>query len=352
MIQLETTFNIGDCCIGDDSPCFIIAEAGSNHNRDLKMAFKLVDAAVAARADAVKFQTFTAETIASSVDTPLSRIQTAGASNLFELYKKLELPREWQREIYNYAKQRDLVFLSTPFDEKAVEELFEIGVEAFKIASFELCHFPLLRLAAQTGKPVLLSTGMATLGDIEEAIAVLMDEGCRKIGLFHCGIGYPMDPSEVNLQAMGTMKQAFPCPVGYSDHTLGIGVPIAAVSMGARLYEKHFTIDKSLPGPDHGFALDPKEFKMMISEIRTVEAAIGSKVKGPSASERAHKRRACRSIYSRVDMSAGTVVKPEMLAVLRPAAGLHPVHLTTIIGRRIVRDVRASEPITWSDFMR
>ncbi len=264
MFRLAESLEIGSNRIGENAPCYIIAEAGSNHNHDLKLAFRLIDIAAEAKADAVKFQSFTAEPIESPVDTDLSRIDFAGAKSLFELYKSLELPREWQKELFSYANEKGIMFLSTPFDEKAVDEFLEMGVEAFKIASFEIAHFPLLRHVAQTNKPILLSTGMAFLGEIEEAIAVLNDAGCDRIGLFHCGIGYPMNPHEVNLRAMTTIKQTFHCPVGYSsDHTLGISVPIAAVARGACMVEKHFTLDGNLSGPDHGFALEPKDLKSM-----------------------------------------------------------------------------------------
>jgi sialic acid synthase SpsE len=348
LFRLAESFNIGpQKKIGGSEPCFIIAEAGSNHNRDLKLAFKLIDIAFEANADAVKFQTFTAETIASDADTDLSKIDFAGAKSLFELYKNLELPREWQKDLFSYAKEKGITFLSTPFDEKAVDELFQIGVEAFKIASFEITHFPLLRHVAQTDKPVLLSTGMATLGEIEEAVEVLFDAGCDKIGLFHCGIGYPMKMEDVNLRAMDTMSHVFRCPVGYSDHTLGIEVPVAAVARGASMIEKHFTVGHELPGPDHGFALEPKDLMAMVSGIRIVEKALGSYLKGPAESELLHKKRGCRSLYAKKAIPKGTVITEDMVSVLRPGAGLHPRNMATIIGRRVVRDICQNEPLTW-----
>lgn len=347
MFKLAEGFEIGTKKIGKDAPCYIIAEAGSNHNRDLKLALQLIDIAVEANADAVKFQTFTAETIASQADTDLSKINFGSAKSLFELYKNLELPRAWQNELFNYAKEKGIMFLSTPFDEKAVDELFEIGVCAFKIASFELNHFPLLRHVARTGKPVLLSTGMATLAEIEEALLVLNDAGCNKIGLFHCGINYPMNPAEVNLRAMNIMRVAFGCPVGYSDHTLGIEVPIAVAAREGKLLEKHFTFDRELPGPDHRFALDPEELKTMVSGVRTVENALGVAWKGPTDSELVHKRRGCRSLHAKVDIAMGVEIREEMITILRPAAGLHPRYLFVVSGRKPKRDICAGEPITW-----
>ena len=351
LFKLAENFEIGTNKIGKGAPCYIIAEAGSNHNRDLKLAFQLIDVAVAASADAVKFQTFSAETIASDANIPLSRIDFAGAKSLFELYRGLELPREWQRELFEYSKEKGIMFLSTPFDQKAVDELLDIGVGAFKIASFELNHFPLLKHVGQSGKPVLLSTGMAFLGEIEEALAILTAVGCNRIGLFHCGIGYPMKLSEVNLLAMDTIKRAFQCPVGYSDHTEGIEVPLAAVARGASLIEKHFTLDRKLPGPDHGFAVEPDNLKRMISGIRCVEKALGTYFKGPSKSELMYKRRGCRSLYAKILISRGTVIREDMISVLRPAAGLHPRNLVSIIGRKAAREISQNEPLTWDCLM-
>ena len=351
MLHLENTFHIGKRIISTESPSYIIAEAGSNHNRDIKLAYRLIDIAAAARADAVKFQTFSADKIASKIDNSLTRIDFAGMKSLHELYAKIELPREWHKDLFEYAEEKQIAFLSTPFDEKAVEELHKLGVNAFKIASFEITHFPLLKIAAQTGKPVLLSTGMANLGEIEEAIQVLIENGCNQVGLFHCGISYPMPPEEINLKAMETMATAFQCPVGYSDHSLDITIPIAAVARGAKLIEKHFTLDKTLPGPDHSFALDPEELKLMVESIKTVEKAIGSHAKGTTESEKIHKKRGRRSLFARKDINKGTIVNETMISVLRPASGLHPRHLKDIIGRKILRDISENEPITWDHFM-
>ncbi len=345
--DLLRSFKIGHRCVGPDSPCFIIAEAGSNHNRDLKIAMKLIDAATDAKADAVKFQTFSAETIASQADIPLTRIDFAEAKSPYELFKKLEMPRSWHKELFDYASQKGIVFLSTPFDEKAVDELFEIGVEAFKIASFELNHFPLLKHAAQTKKPILLSTGMATLGEIEEALEVILANGGRSVGLFHCGISYPLNERDVNLRAMDTMANAFPCPVGYSDHTTGIAVPVAATARGARMIEKHFTLDRNLPGPDHAFALQPQELSDMVSSIRTVEFALGSPIKAPMESEMEFKARGRRSLFANLDISKGTIIQRGMISVLRPGAGLHPKYIDRIVGRPAARDILRHEPFSW-----
>jgi len=350
LMGLASSFSIGGKQVGAGAPSYIIAEAGSNHDRDLKQAFRLIDVAFEAGADAIKFQTFSAETIVCQGDHPLTKIDFAGAKSLFELFKGIELPREWQKELSDYAKSKGIEFLSTPFDEQAVDELYDIGVNAFKIASFELTHYPLLRHVAQTGKPVLLSTGMARIEEVAEAVAVLEDAGCREVGLFHCGIGYPMNPKEVNLRAMNTMAERFNCPVGYSDHTSGIAITTAAAALGASILEKHFTLDNALPGPDHAFALEPSELAAMIDSVRLAEEGLGSEEKGPAASELEYRQRGFRSMFSKRAILKGEAIGEDMIAVLRPAAGLHPRHLGDVVKKRAARDIGQYRPLQWEDF--
>lgn len=338
---------IGNHLIGKGEPCFIIAEAGSNHDRNLAQAHQLIDIAADARADAVKFQTFTAPKIAASTRDKIAHIDIGGAKSLYELYKKLELPREWQKELSLHANERGLVFLSTPFDNEAVDELDNLGVPAFKIASFEIVHLPLLRHVARKGKPIILSTGMANLGEIEEALNVIYDEGEKDVILLHCAINYPARFENVNLAAMNTMAQAFQIPVGYSDHTSGITVPIAAVARGACMIEKHFTLDKTLPGPDHAFALEPEELKAMVRGIRETEAALGSPIKQPAPDELLHLKRGRRSIFAKTDIPAGTPITKEMIDILRPGIGINPRFLDIVIGRCARKAIESNEPITW-----
>lgn len=345
------TFKIDDRQVGGGAPCYVIAEAGSNHDGDINQAFRLIDVAAEAKADAVKFQVFSAATIASPVDIPINRIDVAGAKSPFELFKGLEMPREWLADLFAYARDKGITFLATPFDEAAVDQLFDLGVSAFKVASFEINHFPMLARVAATGRPVLLSTGMADLGDVEEAMAVLESNGCSETALFHCGIGYPMDPAGVNLRAMQTLEQAFGCPVGYSDHTDGITVPVAAVAMGGKLIEKHFTVDRSLPGPDHPFALEPAELRDMVVAVRATEEAMGSPVKRAVESELEFKRRGRRSLFAGKPIAAGTVITRDMIKVLRPGVGLHPRHMETIVGSKATRDIGEHEPLSWDCFM-
>ena len=344
-------FRIDGRDVGGEAACYIIAEAGSNHDGDIDQAFRLIDVAAEAKADAVKFQVFSAETIASPAEIPINRIDVAGAKSPFELFKGLEMPREWLPDLFAYARDRGITFLATPFDEAAVDQLFDLGVSAFKVASFEINHFPMLARVAATGRPVLLSTGMAGLGDVEEAMAVLESNDCSEVALFHCGIGYPMELGDVNLRVMRTMKQAFECPVGYSDHTEGITVPTAVVAMGGELIEKHFTVDRSLPGPDHPFALEPGELRDMVTAVRATEVAMGSRVKAAVESELEFKRRGRRSLFAGKAIAAGTVIARDMIEVLRPGVGLHPRHLDAIVGRKASRHIQEHEPLSWDCFM-
>lgn len=339
---------INDKIVGPDEPCFIIAEAGSNHDCKMEQARQLIDIAASAGADAVKFQSFSADKIAAKTKDKIVKIDIAGAKTLYDLYKNLELPIDWLEKLRDYAKSRDIIFLSTPFDEQAADELDSLDMPAFKIASFELVHIPLLRHIARKGKPIILSTGMANLGEIEEAVNAILEEGNDKIILMHCGIGYPLDVEAVNLAAMDTLRQAFPYPVGYSDHTLGVAIPFAAVSRGAKIIEKHFTISRKLKGPDHKFAMESDELKAMVRGIRDIEKAIGSPRKEVIESELIHYNRGRRSLFARVNIPKGTIITKDMLAVLRPGIGLKPKYLEIIVGRKAAVDIEAQEPIKWN----
>jgi len=298
---------IGDELIGEEEPCFIIAEAGVNHNGSVELAKKLIDAAKDAGADAVKFQTFKAESVVVK-DAQKAEYQkeTTGEGSQYVMIKKLELAEEDFRELADYAEKKDIMFLSSPFDKDSVDLLHELDVPAFKVGSGEITNLPLLRYIAKKGKPIILSTGMSTLGEIEEALDVIRSEGVEDIILLHCVSNYPARIEDVNLRAMGTLKQAFKLPVGFSDHTLGITAPIAAVALGACVIEKHFTLDRNLPGPDHRASLEPDELKEMVKAIREVEKALGNGIKKPTKEEEKIKKVAGRSIVAKVDISKGT----------------------------------------------
>jgi len=335
--------------LGNDNKCFIIAEAGSNHDRDLGQAKKLIDIAKDAGADAVKFQLFSADKIAADTTHPISQLgsEYGSVKTLYDLYKGLELPREWVGELKDYAVSKDIMFLATPFDYEAVDILEDIQTEAYKVASFEIVDIPFIKYIAGKGKPIILSTGMASLGEIEDAVKAIYERENSQTALLHCGISYPMPMDEVNLAAMDTLRQAFQVPVGYSDHTPGITVPIAAVARGAQIIEKHFTVDKTLKGPDHKFALNPDELKNMVKSIRDVEKAIGSCIKRNTASEELHKARGRRSIFAITDITEGTVITKDMIGILRPGVGLMPKYVDIVIGRKAQKDIKKNEPITW-----
>ena len=336
---------IDNYSISNGEQTFIIAEAGANHNRDFGMAKKLIDVAADSKADAVKFQTYSAETLYSK-KTPEFSYQKG--QNVYDLIKSIELPREWQQELAEYADQRGIMFLSTPFDYAAVDELDEIGVPAFKFASFEIVDLELLKYAASKQKPMIISTGMANLGEIEDAISAIRSAGNNDIVLLHCNSLYPTPPEVVNLRAMKTMREAFKLPVGFSDHTLGIHISLAAVAMGAYVIEKHFTLDRNLPGPDHSFAIEPDELKEMVGYVREIEEAKGSGIKEKSKLEGEEQYlKARRSIHAKVDIPKGTKIIKDMLVVKRPGYGIKPKFMDVVVGRTARIDIEEEEWITW-----
>ena len=346
---MKREIRIGERVVGPGHPVYVIAEAGSNHDRKMDQAKRLVDIAVEAGADAVKFQTFQAEKIATRAHVKIRYLEELGLhiQEMQDLYRPLELPREWHAELAEYAALQGIDFLSTPFDEEAVDLLDDIGVQAFKIASFELWHLPLIRHASSKGKPIFLSTGMANLGDIEDALSAVRTEGNDQAALFHCAISYPVPFQDVNLRAMHTMQQAFGVPVGLSDHSAGITVPIAATALGACMIEKHFTLSRTLPGPDHRFAIEPHELTAMVRAIRDTEQALGSPIKAHTPAEDEYRLQGRRSIHAIRDIPKGTVITREMVAILRPGTGVLPKFLDIVVGRRAATDIAAHEPITW-----
>ena len=335
---------IGDQLIGDEEPCFIIAEAGSNHNGSLEQAKKLVDVAAEAKADAVKFQIFKAESLYSKYTPEFSYLK---GQNTYELIKSIETPREWIKELAEYCKKRGIIFLASVFDFEAID-ILDKYVPAFKIASFEITDLELLKYAAEKGKPMIISTGMANLGEIEDAITAIRSVGNENIILLHCNSLYPTPVEIVNLRAIETMKTAFKVPVGFSDHTLGIHIPIAAVAMGACMIEKHFTLDRTLPGPDHSFAIEPDELKEMVRCIREVEKAKGSGIKEKSDLESEEMYvKARRSIHAKVDIPKGTKITRDMLIIKRPGYGIKPRFIDMVVGREAKKDIREDEWISW-----
>ena len=337
-------FNGLNKLIGEGESCFIIAEAGSNHNGRLEHAKKMIDVAVAAGADAVKFQIFKAEDLYSKYTPEFSYLK---GKNTYELIKSIETPREWIKELAGYCKEKNMVFLASPFDFEAVD-ILDKYVPAFKIASFEILDLELLKYAAEKGKPMIISTGMANLGEIEDAIDAIKSVGNEDIILLHCNSLYPTPVEVVNLKAIETMRTAFKVPVGFSDHTLGIHLPIAAVAMGACVIEKHFTLDRILPGPDHSFAIEPAELKELVRCIRDVEKARGNGIKEKSELESEEMYvKARRSIHAKVNISKGTKITKDMLIVKRPGYGIKPKFIDLVVGREAKKDIKEDEWIIW-----
>jgi N-acetylneuraminate synthase len=330
---------------------YIIAEAGVNHNGSVDLALQLVEAAKDCGADAVKFQTFRADRIASrsAAKAQYQERQTGNAESHFEMLQRLELNAEAHRRLIDRCRQIDIEFLSSPFDEESVDLLDALGVSQFKVPSGEVTNLPLLRHIASKGRPVILSTGMSTLGEVEEAVLALQAKGTAPITLLHCVTQYPAPYSEINLRAMQTLRAAFGLPVGYSDHTEGIEIAVAAVAMGAQVIEKHFTIDRSLPGPDHAASLEPAELKRMVTAIRNVESALGNGVKVPAPCEIPNISVARKSLIAARNLSAGHRLRAEDITIKRPGTGISPKFLQVLVGHTLRTDVKEDEVIHWND---
>jgi len=338
---------IGDRLIGEEEPCFIIAEAGVNHNGNINLAKKLIEVSKDAGVDAVKFQTFKAESVVvkNAKKAEYQKETTDARESQYDMIKKLELTEEDFKELADYAKEKDILFLSSPFDKESVDLLDGVNVPVFKIASGEITNFPLLKHIAEKGKPIILSTGMATLGEIEDALRVIREVGVDDVVLLHCVTSYPAKMEDVNLMVLGTLKYAFKLPVGFSDHTHGITVPIAAVSLGAVVIEKHFTLDKNLPGPDHKASLEPDELKEMVMAIRYVEKALGDGIKLPTKEEEEIKKVARRSVVAKVDIPEGAIITEDMLDVKRPGTGIAPKYFDLVVGRKAKENIKKDEII-------
>jgi pseudaminic acid synthase len=345
-----TTVEIAGKLVGDGQPTFIVAETSANHDQDLSQALELVDVAAKARVDAVKLQTYTPDSLTLPTSHPSARVDPVwGANNLYELYQKAAMPYHFHKPLFERAREHGLIAFSTAYDESSVDYLEGLGIPAYKVASFELVHLPLLRHIGQTRKPVILSTGMASIGEVEEALNTLVSAGTEQIILLHCCSVYPADPATVNLAAMQALRQAFGYPVGFSDHTLSCAVPVAAVALGACMIEKHFTNDPQRPGPDHRFSTGPKDLRRMVEGIREAEMAIGNGRKAMAACEAENRAVGRRSLFAAVDIPPGAIITREMIRVVRPGAGLHPRYLEVAVGRVARQRIPAGWPIIWED---
>jgi N-acetylneuraminate synthase len=329
--------------VGPGFPCLIVAEAGVNHNGSLEMAKRLVDTAVGAGVDVVKFQSFKAERLAASsapkADYQLST--TGGGESQLEMLRRLELSETAQKEIKDYCREKGILFMSTPFDEGSADFLEGLGVGVFKIPSGEITNLQFLAHVARKGKPMIVSTGMSSVEEVEVAVRTIQGVGNQQLVLLHCVSRYPTEPAEVNLRAMGTMEATFHVPVGYSDHTMGVPVALAAVALGACVIEKHFTLDRSLPGPDHQASLEPKELADLVHGIRIVEASLGHGRKEPTLSEASTAAVARKSLVAARDIAAGSALTEQDITVKRPGTGLAPTMLSHLLGRRAVKDIPA-----------
>lgn len=355
ILEASMSIKIGNKTLGPEHPCFIIAEASSNHGGDINRAKKMIEAAAWASADAVKFQVFSADKIAANTDDPRTIVRADEKSvfvkkdtKLIDLYRENELPRSWLPELAKYAIEKSIIFFATPFDDEAVDQLEAVHVPAYKIASYELLDVPLLRKVASTNKPIIISTGMAHLGDIEFALQTLKS---NQTLILHCNSTYPVQAENVNLRAMETLRLAFPhCIIGFSDHTLGIAIPQAAVVLGAKVIEKHFYLDDGIHTVDDQFSITPNEFKQMVTNIRLIEAAIGSTEKKPSKIEEKEKVQARRSLWVIKDIKSGEKFDEQNIGCLRPGIGLPSQHYDIVIGKKAIRSLKAGKPLEWEDF--
>lgn len=328
---------------------FVIAEAGVNHNGELSRALKLVDAAVQAGADAVKFQTFRAEKLVTA-QAPKAQYQkkaTGAKENQQAMLRKLELSPEAHRKLSMYCRQKGILFLSTPFDEESADFLEELGVTFFKVPSGELTNLAFLAHIARKKKPMIVSTGMSTLIEVSAAVETIRRAGNPPLALLHCVSDYPAAPADANLRAMKTMADEFRVPVGYSDHTLGVAIALAAGALGAAVIEKHFTLDKNLPGPDHGMSLDPVELKAMVAGLRQITSALGDGIKRPRPREEDARAAARKSVVLALKAAAGTRLTRKFLAVKRPGTGIAPARLNDLIGRKLKKALPADTVLDW-----
>lgn len=327
----------------------IIAEAGVNHNGDIELAKQLINVAAEAKADIVKFQTFKSEKcISRNAQKAKYQLGTTNAQeSQLDMVKKLELDKKSHEILINYCKSKNIEFLSTPFDLESIELLDKFGLKIFKIPSGEITNLPYLRKIGQLNKQVILSTGMANLGEIESALNILTKYGTQRknITILHCNTEYPTPFCDVNLKAMQTIKKAFKVKVGYSDHTLGIHIPIAAVAMGACVIEKHFTLDRNMEGPDHKASLEPNELATMVNAIRDIEISLGNGIKKASKSEMKNKNIARKSIVAIQPIKKGEILDEKNLYVKRPGGGISPMEWDKVIGKRAIRDFDIDEPI-------
>ncbi|MBV9157462.1 MAG: pseudaminic acid synthase [Acidobacteriaceae bacterium] len=346
---MSISFEIGKRRIGAGSNVFVIAELSANHNQNFEQAAALVHAAHEAGADAIKLQTYTPDTLTIKADGKCFRVGGGtlwDGRTLYDLYSEAYTPWEWHPKLKSIANELGMELFSSAFDPTAVDFLEDMGVPVHKVASFEVVDIPLIEKMAQTGKPLIISTGMASLAEIEEAVGAARRAGAAEIALLKCTSAYPASPEDMNLKTIPHLAEAFQTPVGLSDHTMGATVPAAAVALGACIVEKHLTLSRSLGGPDGAFSLEPDEFKQMVDAVRTVEKAVGQVHYGLSSGE-LRSRAFRRSLFVVEDVKQGDAFTPENVRSIRPANGLPPKHLKQVLGRRAGVDIKRGTPLEW-----
>lgn len=341
---------IGTQPIGEGHKPFIIAEMSGNHNQSLERALQIVDAAADAGAHAIKLQTYTADTLTINHKEGLFSIDDKDSlwkgQNLYDLYKQAYTPWEWHAPIFEHAKKRGIIAFSSPFDESSVDFLTGLGVGAFKIASFENNHWPLLKKVAKTGKPVIMSTGLSRLADVDESVRVLRESGCEDLIILKCTSTYPANPENTNLLAIPELQKLFNCHVGLSDHTMGIGVAIASVTLGVRIIEKHFTLSRADGGVDSAFSLEPDELKSLVIESERAFQALGSPAFRITDAEKSSLRFK-RSLYVTEDVKEGDLFTEQNLRIIRPGDGIHPKFIYDIMGKKASKNIQKGTPFNW-----
>jgi len=342
---------IGNDHVGDNWPSCIVAEAGINHNGDMSLAKELIVAAKEAGADAIKFQAFTAERLCGLDLNETKDVEslTGGTKSSYAMYKSVELSDEDIIALAAYAKEQDILFFLSVFDEVRVDFLDEIDTACYKISSGDITHLPLLRHAARKGRPMILSTGMATLDEVKAAVRAIEEEGNNDIVLLHCTADYPPKDEEINLAVLATLNNTFLYPIGYSDHSEGSEIPLAAAALRATMIEKHFTLDRDLSGPDHALSVNPSELKKLVSGVRRIEAARGIGEKLPTAREEDLRFSGRRGIKASRDLHPGHIVSLDDVKIIKPAAGIQPAELMSLIGKPVSMLIEKDAAIEWSD---
>jgi N-acetylneuraminate synthase len=347
---MSIPFKIGSIPIGEAHPPFIIAEMSGNHNQSIEKALQIVDAAAEAGAHAIKLQTYTADTITLDVKGGEFEINDPNSPwtgrNLHDLYNEASTPWDWHARIMERAKEKRLICFSSPFDETAVDFLETLDVPAYKIASFENNHLPLIRKVAATGKPLIISTGMATQEEIQEAVDAARQAGCQNLCLLKCTSTYPASPKNSNISTIRDIKTRFGCEAGLSDHTMGVGVSVAAIAKGATIIEKHFTLARADGGVDSSFSLEPAEMELLVAETKRAWESLGTPTYGTTEAEK-KSLMFRRSIYVSEDIKAGTILNEKNLRIVRPSLGLHPRNWGILLGKTVVRDIPRGEPANW-----